>query len=127
MGAAGPCAAGPCAAAPLHYELYKDLRRSTCRPALALALALALTLTLPLALAPGSLLRSRIRRGSLTGCFHQALNLIGWNFVLFEFTVRDVIKCSFKTSHNGHGLLLFEIVVLRFKNTCLFCPSRHSI
>ena len=76
----------------LHYELNQDLRRPGC-PSLALPLSL--------------LLRCWTGRYFLTGRLHQALYLIGRNFVLVEFTLGDVIKRSFKTSHNGHDLLLF--------------------
>jgi hypothetical protein len=82
------------AAGGLHYELDKYLRLSTASPLLAASRR--------------SL--SRILLHWLTGCFHQALHLIGRDFVFFEFAFRDVIKRSFKTSHNRHDLLLlFEL------------------
>jgi len=78
------------AAGGLHYELDKDLRLSTGS-----------------LLAPSRLLLSRILRRFLPGCFHQSLHLIGGNLEFFEFTFRDVIKRSFKASHNRHDLKVF--------------------
>jgi hypothetical protein len=75
----------------LRYELDKYLRLSTASPLLA----------------PCRRLLSRILLHWLTGCFHQALHLIGWDLVFFEFAFGDVIKRSFNTSHNRHDLLLF--------------------